>query len=93
MKSKIFFFSTIILLSGLSVLAQPHNSNTPAALVKSGDEQVEKGQYYVALEQYEKAYKAFGDRAEYRRLVEVKLNALGVNPRPDVDMTAMEGKK
>ncbi|MBK7811275.1 MAG: OmpA family protein [Saprospiraceae bacterium] len=57
MKSKIFFFSTVIMFSGLSVIAQPHNSNTPAALVKSGDEQVEKGQYYVALEQYEKAYK------------------------------------
>ncbi len=57
MKSKIFFFSTVIMFSGLSVTAQPHNSNTPAALVKSGDEQVEKGQYYVALEQYEKAYK------------------------------------
>ncbi len=33
-----------------------------------------------AKTEYETAYKAFDERAEYRRLVEVKLNALGVNP-------------
>lgn len=33
-----------------------------------------------AKAEYEKAFKAFDDRTEYRRLVEIKLNALGVNP-------------
>ena len=33
-----------------------------------------------AKAEYEKAYKALDERAEYRRLVEVKLNALGVDP-------------
>lgn len=33
-----------------------------------------------AKAEYEKAYKAFDERAEYRRLVEFKLNALGVDP-------------
>ncbi|MGB5026158.1 MAG: hypothetical protein WBO44_12460, partial [Saprospiraceae bacterium] len=37
--------------------AQPATGNTKDALIKSGDEQIEKGQYYRALEQYEKAYK------------------------------------
>lgn len=51
-------FSILVLLFfGPMLFGQPYNSNTPDALVKSGDEQIEKGQYYVALEQYEKAYK------------------------------------
>jgi predicted negative regulator of RcsB-dependent stress response len=33
-----------------------------------------------AKAEYEKAYKGLDERAEYRRLVEVKLNALGVDP-------------
>lgn len=33
-----------------------------------------------ALEQYTKAYKAMSEDVEYRRLVEVKLNALGSSP-------------
>lgn len=33
-----------------------------------------------ARTQYEKAYKAFGDQSDYRRLVTFKLNSLGVNP-------------
>lgn len=45
-----------------SIWAQPANGNTPAALIKSGDEQIEKGQYYNALEQYEKSYKEVKDK-------------------------------
>ncbi len=33
-----------------------------------------------AIAQYTKAYAAFGEDIEYRRLVEIKLNAHGVNP-------------
>jgi predicted negative regulator of RcsB-dependent stress response len=34
-----------------------------------------------ALAEYQKAYKGLDERVEYRRLVEVKLNALGVDPQ------------
>ena len=42
----------------------------------------------MQLAQYGKAYAAMDERAEYRRLLEVKLNALGVDVAP-----AAEGKK
>lgn len=35
-----------------------------------------------AIAEYQKAYKALDDRLEYRRLVEVKLNALGATVEP-----------
>jgi predicted negative regulator of RcsB-dependent stress response len=34
-----------------------------------------------AKAEYEKAYQSFDERSDYRRLVEVKLNALGADPR------------
>ena len=66
-----------------------------AALVadRKGDIFSLQGKKAEARAEYEKAYKTFGDRAEYRRLVEVKLNALGVNPRADAALVATEGKK
>jgi hypothetical protein len=39
-----------------------------------------QGKKAEARAEYEKAYKELDERAEYRRLVEVKLNALGVDP-------------
>ncbi|WP_426146208.1 YfgM family protein [Polaromonas sp. DSR2-3-2] len=39
-----------------------------------------QGKKAEAKAEYEKAWKAFDERTEYRRLVEVKLNALGVDP-------------
>ena len=39
-----------------------------------------QGKKVEAKAEYEKAWKAFDDRTEYRRLVEIKLNALGVDP-------------
>jgi predicted negative regulator of RcsB-dependent stress response len=53
-----------------------------AALVadRRGDTLMAQGKKPEAKAEYEKAYKAFDDRTEYRRLVEVKLNALGVDP-------------
>jgi hypothetical protein len=39
-----------------------------------------QGKKAEARAEYEKAYKTLDERAEYRRLVEVKLNALGVDP-------------
>ncbi len=35
-----------------------------------------------ARSEYQKAYKAFDEQSEYRRLVEIKLTALGADPRP-----------
>ncbi len=58
---RIFTLSAFALLCQ-SALAQPATGNTPDALVRSGDEQIEKGQYYRALEQYEKAYKEVKER-------------------------------
>jgi predicted negative regulator of RcsB-dependent stress response len=42
-----------------------------------------QGKKAEAKAEYLKAYKAMDSRTEYRRLVEVKLNALGVNPAAD----------
>jgi predicted negative regulator of RcsB-dependent stress response len=46
---------------------------------RKGDVLTLQGQKAQALIEYEKAYKAFDDQTEYRRLVEVKLNSLGVD--------------
>jgi predicted negative regulator of RcsB-dependent stress response len=53
-----------------------------AALVadRRGDILMAQGKKLEARAEYEKAYKNFEERSEYRRLVEVKLNALGVDP-------------
>ncbi|MES2980340.1 MAG: tetratricopeptide repeat protein [Pseudomonadota bacterium] len=52
-----------------------------AALVsdRRGDILAAQGKTAEAKEQYQKAYKEMDERAEYRRLIEVKLNALGVD--------------
>ena len=60
---------------------------------RMGDIYMLKGQKAEARIQYEKAFKAFEERVEYRNLVEVKLNSLGVNPRPVVLDVAVEGAK
>ncbi len=45
-----------------------------------------------AVAEYEKAYRLFDPRTEYRRLVEVKLNALGVDAGPKDQVAAAAGK-
>lgn len=47
---------------------------------RRGDIFQAQGKKAEAKAEYEKAYKAFDERTEYRRLVEFKLNALGVDP-------------
>ena len=47
---------------------------------RRGDIFAAQGKKAEAKAEYEKAYKELDERAEYRRLVEVKLNALGVDP-------------
>lgn len=47
---------------------------------RRGDIFLAQGKKAEARAEYEKAYKELDERTEYRRLVEVKLNALGVDP-------------
>jgi predicted negative regulator of RcsB-dependent stress response len=47
---------------------------------RRGDIFAAQGKKVEAKAEYEKAYKGLDERAEYRRMVEVKLNALGVDP-------------
>lgn len=53
---------------------------SPLASDRRGDILLLQGKKAEARAEYEKAYKTLDERAEYRRLVEVKLNALGVDP-------------
>lgn len=52
----------------------------PLAADRRGDILMAQDKKNDAKAEYEKAYKGLDERAEYRRLVEVKLNALGVDP-------------
>ncbi|WP_341921830.1 tetratricopeptide repeat protein [Polaromonas sp. YR568] len=47
---------------------------------RRGDILAAQGKKNEARAEYEKAWKGMDERTEYRRLVEVKLNALGLNP-------------
>jgi predicted negative regulator of RcsB-dependent stress response len=47
---------------------------------RKGDILLSQGKKAEALAEYGKAYKGFDARVEYKRLVEVKMNALGVDP-------------
>ncbi len=49
---------------------------------RKGDVYLLQGKKAEARAEFEKSWKALDDRTEYRRLVEVKLNALGVDPNP-----------
>lgn len=49
---------------------------------RRGDIMMVQGKKADAKSEYEKAWKALDERADYRRLVEVKLNALGVDLAP-----------
>ncbi len=53
----------------------------PLVADRKGDIFTLQGKTAEAKAEYEKAYKSFDERTEYRRLVELKLNALGVDPR------------
>jgi predicted negative regulator of RcsB-dependent stress response len=61
---------------------------------RKGDIYILQGKKTEAKAEYGKAYKAFDEQSEYRRLVGVKLNALGVTPQVDVKTVAVtEGAK
>jgi predicted negative regulator of RcsB-dependent stress response len=48
---------------------------------RKGDILMLQGKQDQAVAEYKRAFNAFDERVEYRRLVEVKLNALGVHPQ------------
>ena len=50
-----------------------------------------QGKKDQARTEYEKAYRGFEQQVEYRRLVEFKLNALGVDPQPAADLAVAKG--
>ena len=54
----------------------------PLAADRRGDVYNLQGKKAEAKAEYLKAYKAFEQGSEYRRLVEVKLSSLGADPRP-----------
>ncbi len=60
---------------------------------RRGDLFMLQGKKQEARAEFEKAFKAFDERMEYRRLVEVKLNSLGVNPKPAVPQAPAEDVK
>ena len=49
---------------------------------------IAQGKKAEAKAEYEKAWKGLDERSEYRRLVEVKLNALGIDPNAGQGKTA-----
>jgi predicted negative regulator of RcsB-dependent stress response len=70
----------------------------PLAADRRGDILMAQDKKTEAKAEYEKAYKGLDERAEYRRMVEVKLNALGIDPaaaglRPVLPVTDSGAKK
>jgi predicted negative regulator of RcsB-dependent stress response len=57
---------------------------------RRGDILMAQGKKPEAKEQYLKSFKAMDERTDYRRLVLVKLNTLGVDPLADVVVTTAE---
>ena len=78
------------------------NSSFPASFLalvsdRKGDIFMLQGKKSEAISQFQNAYLNFENRSEYRRLVEVKLSSLGVDPqvktKSESDVVALEGKK
>jgi predicted negative regulator of RcsB-dependent stress response len=60
---------------------------------RRGDIYLAQGKKPEAKAQYLKAFKAFDERTDYRRLVLVKLNSLGVDPLDDAGTKPAGGEK
>jgi len=59
---------------------------------RRGDILALQGSKSKAIEEYQKAYRLFDPLTEYRRLVEIKLGALGVNVQTSGPVNAVQGK-
>ncbi|HSV50970.1 MAG TPA: tetratricopeptide repeat protein [Burkholderiaceae bacterium] len=55
----------------------------PLVADRKGDVHAIQGKKAEAIAEYTKAYRGLEERSEYRRMVEIKLNSLGVNPKAD----------
>lgn len=78
----------------LAQLAKPFPADFSALVAdRKGDIFMLQGKKAEAKAEFEKAFKGFDSTTEYRRLVEVKLNALGVNPQPSVAVIAGDAPK
>jgi predicted negative regulator of RcsB-dependent stress response len=65
----------------LQQLAAPMPKDfAPLAADRSGDILLAQGKKAEAKAQYQSAFKALDERSDYRRIIEIKLNALGVDP-------------
>lgn len=60
---------------------------------RKGDVYALQGKKAEAIDEYNKAYKRFDEGLEFRRLVEAKLNALGVQPQLVAAAPAQGGQK
>lgn len=65
----------------------------PLVADRKADVLMLQGKRDEAKAEYLKAYQAFQENAEYRRLVEIKLNALGVDPRVAAGSSASDEVK
>ena len=80
--------------AALQTLSENYPTEMQAMLAdRKGDVLVLQGKNAEATAEYSAAYVAFGENVEYRRLVEVKLNALGVRPAIYTDTNLAEVKK
>ena len=80
--------------AALQALSEKFPPEMQAVLAdRKGDVLMLQGKNAEAVAEYSRAYAAFDDGVEYRRLVEVKLNALGVKPAVQVRTSVAEVKK
>jgi predicted negative regulator of RcsB-dependent stress response len=78
----------------LKVLNSPFQPEFEAlAADRRADVFMLQGKRTEAIAEYKKAFKGLDERTEYRQLVEVKLNSLGVNPKKEKDVSAVEVSK
>ena len=78
----------------LKQLASPFAVEYAAVVAdRKGDVFAMQGKKQEAIAEYSRAYKDLPDNMEYRRLVEVKLNALGVQPQVATLTVASEIQK
>lgn len=65
----------------------------PLVADRKGDVYSVQGKKAEAIAEYTKAYGGLDERNEYRRMVEIKLNALGVDPKSAAKAKAPAGAK
>lgn len=77
----------------LQLLSQKFPAEFDAVLAdRKGDIFALQGKRQEAIFEYTRAFKNFSEQVEYRRLVEVKLNALGSKSEADIVSAVMESK-